>query len=76
MSQNVLQLLPNSQRSAVLALPELDRLAIVSRLGVGGIAEVFLGREEIRPGLYRPVVVKTLRAHHADEPLVIRMFVD
>jgi serine/threonine protein kinase len=76
MTQNVVQLLPNSQRPSVLALPHLDRHGIVARLGVGGIAEVFLGREEIRPGLYRPVVIKTLHAHHADEPLVIRMFVD
>jgi serine/threonine protein kinase len=76
MSQNVVQLLPNSQRSSAPALPHLDRHGIVARLGVGGIAEVFLGREEIRPGLYRPVVIKTLHAHHADEPLVIQMFVD
>jgi serine/threonine-protein kinase len=76
MTQNVVQLLPSSQRSAVLALPGLERHAIVARLGVGGIAEVFLGREEIRSGLYRPVVIKTLHAHHADDPLVIRMFID
>lgn len=76
MTQNVVQLIPNSQRSSVHSLPHLDRHGIVSRLGVGGIAEVFLGREEIRPGLYRPVVIKTLHAHHADEPLVIRMFID
>lgn len=49
---------------------ELDR-----RLGVGGMAEVFLGRLVGRDGFSRPVAIKRVLAHLASDDALAKMFV-
>ncbi|MFZ5892735.1 MAG: protein kinase domain-containing protein [Myxococcota bacterium] len=59
-----------------LRLGALARYRPLSRLGRGGMAEVFLAAWEVAPNVHRPVVIKRLHAHLSDDPNAARMFVD
>lgn len=50
--------------------------AILHLLAVGGMAEVYLARQRIFPGIERLVVVKRLRPEHRDDDEYITMFLD
>ena len=54
----------------------LRRYRIVSPLGKGGMAEVFLAAWEVAPHAQRPVVIKRLYAHLGDDPNLVHMFLD
>ncbi len=54
----------------------LGRYELTSRLGVGGMAEVFLARSHGSEAFSRPVVIKRLLPAVAAEPENVRMFLD
>ena len=54
----------------------LGRFEIVRRLAVGGMAEVFLAREDLGEGIERTVVLKTLLKDKREEEEFVTMFFD
>ncbi len=60
-------------------LPELARFGrygLLGRLAYGGMAEIFLAREQMRSGPARHVVVKRILPHVADDESFVHMFID
>ena len=60
-------------------LKRRDRLGayeIVARLKAGGMAQVYLARRKGAAGFTRPVALKLIHPHLANEPEFVRMFVD
>lgn len=55
-------------------LPRIGRYEVVTRLAIGGMAELFLARERGIAGLERLVVLKRILPHLADKPRFIDMF--
>jgi serine/threonine-protein kinase len=58
---------------------EGDRVAdyeIVARMKAGGMATLFLGRRTGASGFSKPVAIKVVHAHLADDPSFVEMFVD
>lgn len=55
-------------------LPRIGRYEVVTRLAIGGMAELFLARERGIAGLERLVVLKRILPHLADKPRYIDMF--
>lgn len=55
-------------------LPQIGRYEVVTRLAVGGMAELFLARERGIAGLERLVVLKRILPHLADHPNFVDMF--
>ncbi len=55
-------------------LPTIGRYEVITRLAVGGMAELFLARELGIAGLERLVVLKRILPHLADKPRFIDMF--
>ena len=58
---------------------EGDRVAdyeIVARMKAGGMATLFLGRRTGASGFSKPVAIKVVHAHLADDPAFVEMFVD
>ncbi len=56
-----------------------DRLGeyeILSKLRAGGMATLFLGRRHGAAGVSRPVVIKVIHPHLAEDELIVRMFID
>ncbi len=56
------------------SIPKIGRYELVSRLAVGGMAELFLARERGLAGLERLVVIKRILPHLAHEQSFIDMF--
>ena len=52
----------------------VGRYELITKLAVGGMAEVFLARERGLAGLERLVVIKRILPHLADDPSFIEMF--
>lgn len=52
------------------------RYTLLRRLAVGGMAEIYLARQAAMAGFEKEVVIKRLRAEHADDPRIIEMFLD
>ncbi|MDX2023322.1 MAG: serine/threonine-protein kinase [Deltaproteobacteria bacterium] len=65
----------NADRPAE-ALGSLGRYRLLSRLAVGGMAEIFLARVDGIGGFEKVVVVKRLIPQYADDPILVRMFMD
>src|SRR6476646_6669941 len=65
---------PNQVPAGLFAWETLDRYKLVSPLGHGGMAEVFLAAQEVDAFVHRPVVVKRLHAHLAADPNIVQMF--
>ena len=62
---------------AVFSLPAIARIGryeVLGRLAEGGMAEIFLAREQAQGGATRLVVVKRLRPHIAKDATVREMF--
>lgn len=58
---------------------EGDRVAdyeIVARMKAGGMATLFLGRRTGASGFSKPVAIKVVHPHLADDPAFVEMFVD
>jgi len=53
-----------------------DRYWLTQRLAVGGMAEVFLARQQSEGGFAKDVVIKRLRPELAKDPRVVSMFRD
>ncbi len=53
----------------------LGRYVVVSRIGAGGMAELYLGRVDGPPRFAKPVALKLLHPHLAEDPQFSRMFV-
>lgn len=49
---------------------------IVQRLRAGGMATLFVGRRHGAAGVSRPVVIKVIHPHLAEDDLLVRMFID
>jgi len=63
----------------VPVIREGDRVAdyeIVARMKAGGMATLFLGRRTGASGFSKPVAIKVVHAHLADDPAFVEMFVD
>jgi serine/threonine protein kinase len=54
----------------------LGRYLLLERIGAGGMAEVFRARLEGPGGFAKEVVIKRILPRLADDPLVVRMFVE
>lgn len=52
----------------------IGRYEVITRLAIGGMAELFLAREQGLAGLERIVVLKRILPHLADEPRFVDMF--
>lgn len=52
----------------------IGRYELVTRLAIGGMAELFLARERGIAGLERLVVIKRILPHLADQPSFVEMF--
>ena len=49
---------------------------IVGRLRAGGMATLFLGRRHGAAGVSRPVAIKVIHPHLAEDEQIVRMFID
>ncbi len=58
------------------ATETVGRYEIAGRLAMGGMAEILLGRLVGPSGFERPVVVKRILPHLAEEPSFVTMFLD
>jgi len=54
----------------------IDRYEIVGRLRAGGMATLFLGRRHGAAGVSKPVAIKVIHPHLAENELVVNMFID
>ena len=64
---------------ALDTLPAIDkcgRYELLGRLGMGGMAEIFLAREPVGGGQARYVVVKRILEHISEEEAFVAMFLD
>ena len=61
---------------ATAALGRLGRYELLSRLGVGGMGEVFLARSTGSAGFEKEVVIKRILPQLADNPIFVRRFVE
>jgi hypothetical protein len=55
---------------------QIGRYTITSHLASGGMAELFIARQEAVGGFEKDLVLKMLQAHYAENPRVVRMFLD
>jgi DNA-directed RNA polymerase subunit RPC12/RpoP len=69
---------PLSQRApeSYAAPPRLSRYEVLRRIGVGGMATVYLGRVVGAGGFERLVAIKIMHAHVAKDPACVAMFLD
>ncbi|HEX6241934.1 MAG TPA: serine/threonine protein kinase, partial [Polyangiales bacterium] len=59
---------------ALPAIAHFGRFDILGRLALGGMAEIFLARESGPGRGIRPVVLKRILPHVADDPRFVEMF--
>ena len=55
---------------------DIGRYEIVGQLAKGGMAEILLGRINGPSGFERPVVIKRILPHLAEQPRFVDMFLD
>jgi serine/threonine-protein kinase len=55
---------------------KVGRYVIVSHLASGGMAELYVARQEAVGGFEKSLVVKMLQGKYAENPRVVRMFLD
>lgn len=58
------------------SIGDLGRYRLLSRLAVGGMAEIFLAKVEGIGGFEKVVVVKRMIPQYAEDPVLVRMFMD
>src|SRR5437868_10410765 len=55
---------------------QVGRYTIVSHLASGGMAELYIARQEAVGGFEKNLVLKMLQGQYAENPRVVRMFLD
>ncbi len=63
-----------SVRTTLPAGTRVGRYTIVDRIGAGGMAELFLARQDGPRGFAKPIALKLLHAHIAEDPEFVAMF--
>jgi serine/threonine protein kinase len=64
----------SQRRAEVLPWPEeFGQYELVSRIGTGGMAEVWLARQQCLAGVRRELVIKRILPHLANDPSFVRM---
>lgn len=69
---------PRRVHAALRDLPpvgHIGRYAVLGKLATGGMAEIFLARDDMAHGAWRPVVVKRILPHVASDPEHVSAFV-
>src|SRR4051794_38215016 len=56
--------------------PRFGRYQLIDRLAVGGMAEIFLARQEGLEGFEKTVVIKRIRPHLSKQPSFLKMFLN
>jgi eukaryotic-like serine/threonine-protein kinase len=54
----------------------IDRYEILGRLRAGGMATLFLGRRHGAAGVSKPVAIKVIHPHLAEDEHIVNMFID
>jgi serine/threonine protein kinase len=73
---------PRTNRPPSLSKPEsfagtqVGRYQVVRHLASGGMAELFIAKQEAMGGFEKPVVLKLLQPRYAENPRVVSMFLD
>src|ERR1044072_4244226 len=73
---------PQTQRPPSLNKPEsfigkeVGRYTVVRPLASGGMAELFIAKQEAMGGFEKAVVLKLLQPRYAENPRVVTMFLD
>ncbi|GEM_PF-4464246 len=65
---------PGGVRNSLPAGTRVGRYTIVDRIGAGGMAELFLARQDGPRGFAKPIALKLLHAHIAEDPEFVAMF--
>ena len=55
---------------------QVGRYTVVRHLASGGMAELFIAKQEAMGGFEKPVVLKVLQPRYAENPRVVTMFLD
>ena len=55
---------------------QVGRYTVVRHLASGGMAELFIAKQEAMGGFEKPVVLKLLQPRYAENPRVVSMFLD
>ena len=55
---------------------QVGRYTVVRHLASGGMAELYIARQEAMGGFEKPVVLKVLQPRYAENPRVVTMFLD
>ncbi|MCG3172781.1 MAG: Serine/threonine-protein kinase PknD [Myxococcota bacterium] len=55
---------------------KFGKYMLIDRIAVGGMAEIFLARQEGIDGFERPAVIKRIRPHLSNQPGFIKMFLN
>jgi eukaryotic-like serine/threonine-protein kinase len=63
-----------SVRTTLPAGTRVGRYTIVDRIGAGGMAELFLARQDGPRGFAKPIALKLLHAHIGEDPEFVAMF--
>src|SRR5215210_4417670 len=61
-------------RSSLPSGTRVGRYTVVDRIGAGGMAELFLARQDGPRGFAKPIALKLLHPHIADDPEFVAMF--
>jgi serine/threonine-protein kinase len=67
---------PHAPPSQLPAICTYGRYEILGRVAFGGMAEIFLGRENLSAGASRMLVIKRILPQVADDPTFVEMFLD
>jgi len=73
---------PQTHRPPSLSKPDsfvgsqVGRYSVVRHLASGGMAELFIAKQEAMGGFEKPVVLKLLQPRYAENPRVVSMFLD
>ncbi|HXU05710.1 MAG TPA: serine/threonine-protein kinase [Polyangia bacterium] len=67
---------PTLSRPVTFIGREVGRYTVVRPLASGGMAELFIAKQEAMGGFEKPVVLKLLQPRYAENPRVVSMFLD
>jgi serine/threonine protein kinase len=67
---------PSLNKPASFIGSQVGRYSVVSHLASGGMAELFIAKQEAMGGFEKQVVLKLLQPRYAENPRVVSMFLD
>ncbi len=67
---------PSLNKPASFVGSQVGRYTVVRPLASGGMAELFIAKQEAMGGFEKPVVLKLLQPRYAENPRVVSMFLD